>query len=126
MASTKAPPASEMSRTGQNHLVKAKRSRPRTFPYAKYLPYKTETEEQREEYLQDILKYLYISIGAGDFAVGALHWTRALRSWLDLKFDLTKDQRARLAKVYYELSLAPGIDSQASEKFASTFVVLLK
>ena len=115
-----------MSGADHTGIVNTKRSRPRTFPYARYLPYKTETELQREEYLQDILKYLYISIESGDFAVGALHWTRALRSWMDLKFDLTKDQRARLVKLYYELSLAPGIDSQAAEKFASTFVVLLK
>ena len=103
-----------------------KRSRPRTYPYANYLPYETETETTRQDHLDEILRYLYISIEAGDFAVGAQHWTRALRSWLDLKFDMTKDQRRRLVKIYYELALAPGVDLTAGEKFASTFVALLK
>lgn len=107
-------------------LKQVKRSRPRTYPYFRYLPYETEKEEERQVFLEETLKQLYICIEAGDFAVGAVHWTRTLRNWLDLKFDLTKDQRIRLVKVFYELSLAPGIDVSAAEKFANTFVLLLK
>ena len=107
-------------------LKQVKRSRPRTYPYAQYLPYVTEDELDRELFLNKVLKQLYVSIEAGDFAVGAQHWTRALKSWLDLKFDLTKDQRIRLVRVYYELALAPGIDISAAEKFAGTFITLLK
>ena len=102
------------------------RSRPRTYPYSRYLPYETESTAQQRSYLDEVLKQLYISIETGDFAVGAVHWTRALKSWLELKFDLTKDQRIRLVPLYYELSLAPGIDPTAGEKFASTFTTLLK
>ena len=102
------------------------RSRPRTYPYARYLPYEAEGEAERQTHLNEIMKHLYVSIEAGDFAVGAVHWTRTLRNWLELKFDPTKDQRIRLVKLYYELSLAPGIDTSAGEKFASTFNVLLK
>lgn len=107
-------------------LNQVKRSRPRTYPYTRYLPYTTESEIERDAYLNEILKQLYISIEAGDFAVGAQHWTRALRSWLDLKFDLTKDRRIRLVKLFYELSLAPGVDISAGERFANTFIALLK
>lgn len=104
----------------------ATRSRPRTFPYLRYLPYEVETSTERQKNLQEILKHLYISIEAGDFAVGAVHWTRELRNWLSLKFDLAKSQRVKLVKLYYELALAPGVDSSTSEKFASTFNALLK
>ena len=107
-------------------LTKVTRSRPRTYPYASYLPYAVESETQRQADLEEILSLLYVSIEAGDFAVGALHWTRVLRTWLDLKFDPTKDQRIRLARLYYHLALAPGIDSGVSEKFAGTFCSLLK
>ena len=102
------------------------RSRPRTYPYFRYLPYEVESESRRNEDFNEILKHLYISIEAGDFGVGAVHWTRELRNWLGLKFDPTKDQRARLVKLYYELALAPGIESAAVDRFSSMFMVLTK
>ena len=102
------------------------RNRPRTFPYTRYLPYKAEDEAERERNLEEILRHLYIAVEAGDFSVGAAHWTRELRNWLSLKFDLTKQQRITLVKLYYELALAPGVDMSAVERFSSTFNVLLK
>lgn len=102
------------------------RSRPRTYPYFRYLPYEVESEVKRKQDLNEILKQLYISVEAGDFAVGAVHWTRELRNWLGLKFDPTKDQRIKLVKLYYELALAPGVDTTAAERFSSMFMVLTK
>lgn len=105
---------------------KITRNRPRTYPYTRYLPYEVENEAVRQKNLNDILKHLYIAVEAGDFSVGAVHWTREFRNWLSLKFDPTKEQRIKLVKLYYELSLAPGVDMSAVEKFSSTFNVLLK
>lgn len=102
------------------------RSRPRTYPYFRYLPYEVESEVKRREDFDEILKHLYISAEAGDFAVGAVHWTRELRNWLGLKFDPTKEQRVKLVRLYYELALAPGIDVTAAERFSSMFMVLTK
>ena len=102
------------------------RNRPRTFPYFRYLPYEVESEAKRHEDFKEILKHLYVAIEAGDFAVGAVHWTRELRNWLGLKFDPTKDERIRLVKLYYELALAPGVDITAAERFSSMFMVLTK
>ena len=102
------------------------RSRPRTYPYSRYLPYEVESEVKRNEDLNGILKYLYISVEAGDFSVGAVHWTRELRNWLGLKFDPTKEQRVKLVRLYYELALSPGIDTSAAERFSSMFMVLTK
>lgn len=101
-------------------------TRPRTYPYFRYLPYEVEDSGVVQGYLTEILKNLYIAIEAGDFTPGAVHWTRELRSWLGLKFDLPKEQRIKLVKLYYELSLAPGIDVTVSERFASMFMVLVK
>ena len=103
-----------------------KRSRPRTYPYFRYLPYDVEDEPTREKNLEEIIKHLYVAVEAGDFSPGAVHWTRELRSWLGLKFDPTKDQRIKLIKLYYELALAPGIDVTIAERFASVFMVLTK
>jgi len=102
------------------------RARPRTFPYFKYLPYKTEDSAEREANLEVCLKYLYIAVSAGDFAPGAVHWTRELRGWLSLKFDLPKETRVKLVKLYYELALAPGLDFVVAERFASMVMVLTK
>ena len=54
------------------------RSRPRTFPYFEYLPYQTEDHSERLDSLNTCLKHLYIAVSAGDFAPGAVHWTREI------------------------------------------------
>ena len=102
------------------------RGRPRTYPYARYLPYEAETAEERWRNLDEITKHLYVAVQAGDFSPGAVHWTRELRGWLNLKFDMTKDQRIKLVRLYYELTLAPGVDVGVTERFASMFMVLTK
>ena len=105
---------------------KLARRRPRTYLYSEYLPYEVESETERYENLNEITKHLYIAVEAGDFAPGAIHWTRELRGWLTLKFDLTIEQRVKLVRLYYELALAPGIEPTVAERFASTFMVLTK
>ncbi|KAF2739609.1 hypothetical protein EJ04DRAFT_559532 [Polyplosphaeria fusca] len=105
---------------------KHSRYRPRTFPYFEYLPYDTEEPAERTENLDTCLKHLYIAISAGDFAPGAVHWTREIRGWISLKFDIPRSTRVKLAKLYYELALAPGLDYLVAERFASMFMVLTK
>ncbi|KAL3479098.1 hypothetical protein BJX99DRAFT_223041 [Aspergillus californicus] len=102
------------------------RVRPRTYPYFKYLPYQLEDEVQREQNFRNILTQLFIAVESGDFNPGAVHWTRELRGWLSLKFDPTRSERIKLVKLYYELCLAPGIDPNVAERFASMFMLLTK
>ena len=105
---------------------KQNRSRPRTFPYFEYLPYKAEEPSERIENLNTCLKHLYIAISAGDFAPGAVHWTRELRGWIQLKFEIPRDTRIKMVNLYYELALAPGLDYLVAERFASMFMTLTK
>ncbi|WPH00129.1 Proteasome activator complex subunit 4 [Acrodontium crateriforme] len=102
------------------------RTRPRVFPYARYLPYETESISQREQDVDEMIKHLYIAVASGDFVPGAVHWTKEIRGWMSLKFDLTKKQRISLVKLYYELCLAPGLEQAVAERFASMFMVLTK
>ncbi|TGZ77342.1 hypothetical protein EX30DRAFT_398649 [Ascodesmis nigricans] len=102
------------------------RYRPRTFPYQKYLPYEVEDETARQAHLDLIIKQLYISIESRDFVPGAVRWSRELRNWLELKFDLPRTTRVKLVKLYYELAMAPGLDPAVSERFASMFMTLIK
>lgn len=111
---------------GSDPIEKQKRYRPRTFPYFKLLPYPVEEETERNRALMEILKQLYIAIEAEDFSPGAVHWTRELRLWLNLKFEITRELRRNLVQLYYMLALAPGLDPAAAERFAMMFMVLTK
>lgn len=101
-------------------------SEDRTYPYFRYLPYKTEDDKERQKNFEEILKHLYVAVESGDLAPGAVHWTRELKSWLGLKFRPTKEQRVKLVKLYYELALAPGVDTSTADRFAHMFMVLTK
>ncbi|VZI01806.1 unnamed protein product [Fusarium fujikuroi] len=103
-----------------------KRYRPRTFAYFSQLPFEVEEEAQRDAALQGILKQLYIAIRAEDFSPGALHWTKELQGWLNLKFEMTREQRAKLTKLYYSLALAPGLDATASDRFLRMVLTLTR
>jgi proteasome activator subunit 4 len=110
----------------ENPADRERRYRPRTFPYFKLLPYPVEAETERNAALQEILKQLYTAIKAEDFSPGAVHWTRELKGWLTLKFEITRELRVRLVKLYYMLALAPGLDPFAAERFLTMFLVLTK
>lgn len=103
-----------------------KRYRARTFPYFQQLPFEVEAESEREAALRGILKQLYIAIKAEDFSPGALHWTRELQAWLNLKFEMTREQRAHLVKLFYSLALSPGLDNTASDKFLRVVLSLTR
>ena len=105
---------------------KDKRYRPRTFPYFQLLPYGVEEESERNVALQEILKQLYIAIKAEDISPGAVHWTRELKAWLNLKFEITRELRIKLVCMFYMLALAPGMDWVAADRFESMFRFLLK
>lgn len=102
------------------------RHRPRTYPYYRYLPYDVEDNLQRQTNFDEILKQLYIAVQARDFSSGAVYWTREIKNWLNLKFEATKEQRVKLVTLYYELALAPGIESVPAERFCSMLLVLTK
>ncbi|KAF3939916.1 hypothetical protein ABW19_dt0202755 [Dactylella cylindrospora] len=106
--------------------IKQSRQRQRTFPYTQHLPYECETEETRLNNLDEIIKKLYIALESGDFAPGALHWSRELRAWLQMKFDLPRNARVKLVKLFYGLALSHGLTLSVSERFASMFMLLTK
>jgi proteasome activator subunit 4 len=103
-----------------------KRYRPRTFSYFRLLPFDVEPEEYRDAALSGILKNLYIAVRAEDFSPGALHWTRELQGWMNLKFEMTRELRAKLTKLYYHLSLAPGLDPNTADRFTKMVVTLTR
>ncbi|KAJ5050539.1 uncharacterized protein L3040_002416 [Drepanopeziza brunnea f. sp. 'multigermtubi'] len=105
---------------------KEKRYRPRTYPYFQLLPYPVEEEKERNAALTEILTQLYVALKAEDISPGALHWTRELKGWLNLKFEITRGLRIKLVQMYYMLAVAPGLDWLAAERFESMFRFLIK
>ncbi|KAG5984832.1 hypothetical protein E4U55_003050 [Claviceps digitariae] len=103
-----------------------KRYRPRTFAYFRQLPFEVEEEHERDAALDGILEQLYIALKAEDFSPGALHWTRELQAWLTLKFEMTREVRAKLANLYYSLALAPGLDSNTADRFLRMVLTLTR
>ncbi|KAH7132801.1 hypothetical protein EDB81DRAFT_904867 [Dactylonectria macrodidyma] len=101
-------------------------SRRRTFPYFQQLPFLVEGESQRDAALQGILKQLYIAIKAEDFSSGTLHWTRELQEWLKLKFEMTRELRAKLVKLFYSLALSPGLDTTNTNQFLHMVLTLTR
>jgi proteasome activator subunit 4 len=126
MSGTSTPETPLKSPSSNSFNTLFSRSRERTFPYAKLLPYQTESLQEVQDNLRIILENLYVSVSSGDFSPGVVHWTRELRGWMGLKFDMPKDVRVALVQLYYDLALAPGLDNALSERFASTFMVLTK
>ena len=109
------------------------RSRPRTYPYFTTLPYTIESQDDRLDHLNHIITNLYLAIegdelkGVISAATGAAvsHWTRELRSWLELKFDMPLETRIKLIRLYYNLALS-GCDFAATNTFVNMFCVLSK
>jgi proteasome activator subunit 4 len=104
-ASTPGVPWGNSTAQTAEDVSKLARTRPRTFAYFRYLPYPTEDQAERECNLDECIRNLYVAVAAGDFAPGAVHWTREIRGWLSLKFDLPRETRVKLVKLYYELAL---------------------
>ncbi|KAG5359246.1 Proteasome activator BLM10 [Yarrowia sp. E02] len=118
---------------------------PRTYPYTESLPYPVESSEDQLNHLSHVISKLYAAIQADDLAPGGgsvtaasiCHWTRELKSWIRLKFDLPLSARLALIRVYYDLCLAtvvsaasntviPGGDDVPFDKFVSMFCLLAR
>ncbi|RKK79380.1 hypothetical protein BFJ68_g16813 [Fusarium oxysporum] len=112
--------------TAPRHGISEMKYKGRTLDYHSLLPYETEAESQADVCLQRIINELYTSIKGHDFRPGALQCTEQLNSWLQLKHEMNKDKRAKLVKLYYCLSLKPGLNSTCSDRFVEMFETLTK
>ncbi|KAG4301750.1 hypothetical protein PCK1_001987 [Pneumocystis canis] len=108
-----------------NPILESKNKHKKTFLYEKVLPYKVESEEEKLENLNRIIKNIYISLKANDFSRAAI-FSKELTNWLKLKFNLPCQTRAKLISVYYELCTTQGIAPSFQRRFESLFLSLTK
>ncbi|CAG8466985.1 9745_t:CDS:10 [Ambispora leptoticha] len=94
--------------------------------YTGNLPYASDFEGEPEAFLQRIVKNLCLTAKAQDWGPGCMHWVKQLNGYLDLQYPLTRETRAVLARIMFELSTASGIDPSRGEVYASICMRLLK
>ncbi|KAF5355656.1 hypothetical protein D9756_004216 [Leucocoprinus leucothites] len=93
---------------------------------ARLLPYSIEPESQMQQTLDFIIKRICQAVEAQDYDVGFQQWDTMLAFWLTLKYPIPKDKRIKLARLYFELSIVPGISMQVVASSADGFRLLTK
>ncbi|KAF8898398.1 hypothetical protein BD779DRAFT_1607219 [Infundibulicybe gibba] len=94
--------------------------------YAKSLPYATEPYAQMMEMLDFILLRITQCVEAKDFDVGLLQWDSMLTYWSMLKYPIPRDRRIQLARIYFYVSVTPGVPTQIIATCADGFKGLTK
>ncbi|KAF9586315.1 hypothetical protein BGW38_007062 [Lunasporangiospora selenospora] len=74
------------------------------------LPYGKDLEQEASDMLRLINCHFGLCLQSEDWAPGAVYWAKQLNQYLDLKYALPKETRIAYAKVFYELTVAPGMD----------------
>ncbi|CAI2164709.1 4841_t:CDS:10 [Funneliformis geosporum] len=94
--------------------------------FSQNLPYSFSFEREAESLLNEIVENLCSSAKAQDWGPGCSHWVKQLNGYLDLQHPLSRQTRAQIARVLFELVITPGIDTSHAEVFSNTCVRLLK
>ncbi|KAF9994804.1 hypothetical protein BGZ79_000402 [Entomortierella chlamydospora] len=68
--------------------------------------------------LSNIISHMGICLQSEDWAPGVLYWAKQLKQYLDLKYTLPNETRVALARVFWELAVAPGMDATMIEVWA--------
>ncbi|KAL0950828.1 hypothetical protein HGRIS_007590 [Hohenbuehelia grisea] len=89
--------------------------------YAKSLPYSIEPNSKMMEMLDLVLLRITQCVEAKDYDVGLLQWESMLSYWTMLKYPIPKEKRIRLAKVFFHLSVTPGLSTQIVAVCADAF-----
>ncbi|KDR84809.1 hypothetical protein GALMADRAFT_217878 [Galerina marginata CBS 339.88] len=94
--------------------------------YAKSLPYSIEPYSRMIEMLDFILLRITQTVEARDYDVGFMQWDSMLTYWSMLKYPIPKDRRIKLSKLYFFLSITPGMPTQIVATCADAFKILTR
>ncbi|BGP22448.1 Proteasome activator BLM10 [Rhodotorula toruloides] len=111
----------------RRRLVRPKeKPRQEQLDYPESLPYETESLEEMDRKLEEIVRRLIDCVRAKDYDVGFVQWNHRLECWMSLKYPMKRDLRAKLAKMYFELSLLPGMDARLVDLAVNMAISLLE
>ncbi|KAJ7597613.1 hypothetical protein C8J56DRAFT_1001469 [Mycena floridula] len=94
--------------------------------YAQSLPYSIEPHSKMMELLDFILLRITQCIEAKDFDIGMMQWDSFLTYWSWLKYPAPKEKRIILAKLYFHMSITPGMTGQRLGNCADIFRTLTR
>ncbi|KAH8655594.1 armadillo-type protein [Xylariales sp. PMI_506] len=80
------------------------------------LCYSTKGEADRRGGLKTLLAQLYQSITSENYQ-DAVRWTDVLAQWITLEHNVPRRVRAVLVRIYYNLTLTPGMDGASATAF---------
>lgn len=79
--------------------------------YVNSLPYQCESYEEMQAKLEEIVGKIYICAKSRNW-LQLTTWDGVLQCWLLMKYPMAKTCRAKLVRLYYDLSLLPGIEAR--------------
>ncbi|ORX46182.1 hypothetical protein BCR36DRAFT_332117 [Piromyces finnis] len=87
------------------------------------LPYDIPNEE---EYLKTIKKNIALSILSKSYTEEAYYWFKELNRYIDLRYELPEKDRVYFAKITYDLSVSPKLETSMVEFYSSFCFKLIK
>ncbi|KAG0235309.1 hypothetical protein BGW42_005476 [Actinomortierella wolfii] len=93
---------------------------------ANMLPYSNVLSAEAAEMLQNIIQNFNLCVQAEEWAPGAAFWAKQLNKYLDLKYTLPLETRVSFARVFFELTVAPGMEISLVEYWARYCQRLIK
>ncbi|KAK4048054.1 Proteasome activator BLM10 [Microbotryomycetes sp. JL221] len=94
--------------------------------YQRNLPYEAESLDEMDRRLEEIVRHLIDCVRAKDYDVGFVQWNHRLECWISLKYPMRRDIRARLARLYFETAVLPGMDARLVDIATNQATALLE
>ncbi|SPO23145.1 related to BLM10 - proteasome activator subunit [Ustilago trichophora] len=94
--------------------------------YPQSLPYECESLEEFDARLDHIIRRLVDCVRTKDYDIGLIQWNHRLQCLLSLKYPILRKTRARLARLYYELAVLPGLNTRCIELAANMCMTLIE
>ncbi|KAF8587302.1 hypothetical protein K439DRAFT_1645895 [Ramaria rubella] len=94
--------------------------------YASSLPYSIEPNSKMQLLLDFYLMRFVQCVKARDYDPGLLQWDSMIDNWFMLKYPIPLAKRIRLAKLYYELCVTPGMPGYLVSTWADGLGALIR
>jgi len=101
----------------------SKKNQLSTYNINSQLPYDTPSEE---EYLKVIKENIALSVLSKSYTKEAQHWFKELNRYIDLRYELPEKDRVYFAKITYDLSVTPKMETSMVEFYSSFCCKLIK
>ncbi|PLW40659.1 hypothetical protein PCANC_01611 [Puccinia coronata f. sp. avenae] len=120
------PPRQNHTPTLPPHLQSPSGSSRNDKTHPNLMPYPIESLEEMDAHLELIIRHLLEAAQAKDFECAFNYWQQVLEKWLDFRYPIKRRLRARLASLYYNLIVSPGMDPDCVQRMAKLLIPLIK